>query len=211
MRKLSVFNNVSVDGYFVDADGDMSWAHDSTEDPEFAAFTAANAGGGGALIFGRVTYEMMARFWPTQAAMSVMPEVAAGMNQMEKIVFSRTLDTADWWNTRIVRGDPVAAVRGLRQETGPHLTILGSGTIVAQLAEADLIDEYQLIICPVVLGRGRTMFDGVKKHIGLTRTSARMFANGKIHACYVPSSGQLAISGNEPLGSATWSTPPIRG
>lgn len=187
MRKLSVFNNVSLDGYFVDADGDMSWAHDGAEDPEFAAFTAGNAGGEGALIFGRVTYEMMARFWPTEAAKAAMPEIAAGMNRMEKIVFSRTLGTVDWRNTRIIRDDPVAAVRRLRQETGPHLTILGSGTIVAQLATAGLIDEYQLIICPVVLGRGRTLFDGMKKRMNLARTSARVFDNGKIHACYAPS------------------------
>jgi dihydrofolate reductase len=183
---LSVFNNVSLDGYFVDADGNMSWAHDGSNDPEFAAFTAGNASSEGALIFGRVTYEMMVQFWPTEAASAVMPEVAAGMNRMDKIVFSRTLGSSDWQNTRIIHDDPVSAMRRLKQEIGPHLTILGSGTIVAQLAAAGLVDEYRLIICPVVLGRGRTMFEGMKKPIGLARTSVRVFDNGKIHACYEP-------------------------
>ena len=89
MRKLSVFNSVSLDGYFTDAKGDMSWAHKS--DPEFDAFTSENAKGGGTLLFGRKTYEMMVSFWPTPAAMEQMPDVAKGMNSLEKIVFSRTL------------------------------------------------------------------------------------------------------------------------
>ena len=91
MRKLDVFNSITLDGYFTDSNGDMSWAHEGGDDPEFAAFTAGNAQGGGTLIFGRVTYELMKSFWPTEQAKRAMPEVAAGMNRMEKIVFSRTL------------------------------------------------------------------------------------------------------------------------
>lgn len=184
MRRLSVFNNISLDGYFVDAKGDMSWAHEGGDDPEFAAFTAGNAQGGGALLFGRVTYELMAGFWPTLAAMAMMPEVAAGMNRMEKIVFSHTLAAADWQNTCLLRQDPVTTVRRIKQEAGPDLTIMGSGTIIAQLSAAGLIDEYQMVICPVVLGAGRTMFSAP---IRLSRTSSHAFGNGKIHACYVPS------------------------
>lgn len=186
MRKLSVFNNVSLDGYFVDADGGMSWAHDDGGDPEFAAFTASNASGAGILIFGRITYQMMAGFWPTDEAKALMPEVAAGMNRREKIVFSGRLGAPGWENVRVIKDQPAAAVRSLKEQEGPDLTVLGSGTIVSQLAAAGLVDEYQLIICPVVLAAGRTMFEGLGRRINLARTSVRAFRNGKIHACYVP-------------------------
>lgn len=186
MRKLVVFNNVSLDGYFVDANGGMSWAHDDGSDPEFAAFTARNASGDGTLLFGRVTYQMMAGFWPTEEARASMPDVAAGMNRMEKIVFSSTLRGTDWQNTRLVHDQPAATVRGLKEEKGPGLTVLGSGTIVSQLAAAGVVDEYQLIVCPVVLGSGRTMFEGLGRHLDLKRTSIRAFDNGKVHVCYAP-------------------------
>jgi dihydrofolate reductase len=94
MRQLIVFNHVSLDGYFVDRNGDMSWAKADHQDPEWDAFVAGNASGGGALVFGRVTYQMMASFWPTPLAMEMMPVVARAMNSMPKIVCSRTLDTA---------------------------------------------------------------------------------------------------------------------
>ena len=90
MRKVHVFDSISLDGFFTDARNDMSWAH--RRDPEWNAFVAGNAGGNGALLFGRVTYEQMRAFWPTPQAAQMMPEVAAGMNAMPKYVVSRTLD-----------------------------------------------------------------------------------------------------------------------
>jgi dihydrofolate reductase len=184
MRKLSVFNSISLDGYFTDASGDMSWAHAGGDDPEFAAFTSGNASGDGALVFGRVTYEMMASFWTTSQAAQMMPEVAAGMNRMQKIVFSRTLQRADWSNTRLIKDDPAAAMGALKAEEGPDMVILGSGTIVAQLAQAKLIDAYQFAIVPIVLGAGRTLFEGVDRAT-LKLTDTRAFKNGKIVASYV--------------------------
>jgi dihydrofolate reductase len=89
MRKVVAFESVSLDGYFADVNGDMSWAH--KQDAEWNAFVGGNASGGGALLFGRVTYELMASFWPTPAAMERAPVVAEGMNNMPKVVFSRTL------------------------------------------------------------------------------------------------------------------------
>jgi len=84
MRKLAVFNHVSLDGYFVDANGDMSWARAHQQDPEWNAFVAENASGSGALVFGRITYEMMARFWPTPMAIEMMPAVAAGLSSQPR-------------------------------------------------------------------------------------------------------------------------------
>ena len=159
MRKLIVFNSVTVDGYFTGADGDMSWAHN--DDPEWNAFVAENAGGGGVLVFGRVTYEMMASFWPTPFALQSYPLVASQMNDAPKIVFSRTLDSVSWSNTKLLKGDLASEVRKLKAESGDDLVILGSGSIVAQLTDASLIDEYQIVVDPVVLGSGRTMFVGI--------------------------------------------------
>lgn len=184
MRKLIVFNNVSLDGYFVDLNGDMSWAHNN--DAEWNAFTAENAGGSGELVFGRVTYDMMASFWFTPMAMEMMPEVAAGMNSMPKIVFSRTLNEASWNNTKLVKGDIAAAMRKLKQEPGPGMVILGSGSIVSQFAQEGLIDEYQIVVHPLALGKGRTLFEGVKEKLMLKLTKSRTFANGNVLLCYEP-------------------------
>jgi dihydrofolate reductase len=182
MRRLSVFNNISLDGYFADAKGEMRWADQS--DPEWRDFTASNANGGGALLFGRVTYDLMIQFWPTPAAMQSMPDVATGMNQAEKIVFSGTLDRPTWHNTTVVRGDLAAEVRRLKSGPGAGMVILGSGQIVAQLTEAGLIDEYQIAVAPVVLGAGRTMFEGVTRRPRLKRTFARNFENGTVFLRY---------------------------
>jgi hypothetical protein len=106
MPKVNMFNSISLDGYFTDTHNDMSWAHAGGDDPEMREFTATNAQGGGALVFGRITWQMMAAFWPTPAAAQMMPQVAKGMNAARKYVFSRSLKSADWANTVILDADP---------------------------------------------------------------------------------------------------------
>lgn len=123
MRKIQVFNSVSLDGFFTDAMNDMSWAH--KRDPEWNAFVGSNAGGNAALLFGRVTYEMIQAFWPTPPAAQTMPEVAAGMNRLPKYVVSRTLNAVDWHNTTLLRGEAVATVRMPKGQPGPNLVVLG--------------------------------------------------------------------------------------
>jgi dihydrofolate reductase len=184
MRKLLVFNSVTVDGYFTDMKGDMSWAHQ--QDPEWNEFVAGNAKSGGELLFGRVTYEMMASWWPTPAAAKQFPEVAEQMNKLPKVVFSRTLDQASWQNTRLVKGNLAEEVRKLKAESGEHLVIMGSGSIISQLARENVIDEYQIVVNPIVLGAGRTMFDGVNDRLKLKLTSSRTFGNGNVLLCYGP-------------------------
>jgi len=182
MRQLSVFNNVTLDGYFTDSNGDMSWAHKN--DPEWNSFTAENASGGGVLLFGRITYEMMASFWPTKQALEMMPTVAEQMNNLPKVVFSRTMDKPSWNNTMLVKNNIVAEVRKMKDEAGPGMVIMGSGTIVSQLTQEGLIDEYQFAVHPIILGRGRTMFEGVRDKVALRRTRSRTFDNGTVFVCY---------------------------
>ena len=184
MRKLVVFNHVTLDGYFVDMNGDMSWAHKN--DAEWNEFVADNTSGGGVLMFGRITYEMMAGFWPTPFATENYPIVAKGMNNLPKVVFSRTLDKALWNNTKLVKGGLAAEVRKMKKEPGQDMVILGSGSIVSQLAQEGLIDEYQIVVNPVVLGKGKTMFDGVKEKLNLKLTTTRIFGNGNVLLCYLP-------------------------
>lgn len=184
MPKLGVFNMVALDGYFVDKNGDMSWAH--KQDSEWNAFAADNAKGGGVLLFGRITYELMMRYWPTPLAAENNPVVAERMNNLPKVVFSRTLDKASWNNTTLVKGDPAAEVRKMKKEPGEDLVILGSGSIVSQLAQEGLIDEYQIVVNPIALGQGRTMFDGIKERLLLKLTKTRTFGNGNVLLCYEP-------------------------
>lgn len=186
MRKLIVFNHMSLDGYFVDGDSDMSWAKADPQDAEWDAFVSGNASGGGALVFGRITYELMASFWPTPFAIENMPIVADGMNRMPKVVFSKTLDHASWSNTTLVKSDPAAEIRKMKQAPGEDMVILGSGSIVSQLAQEGLIDEYQIVVNPIVLGKGRTMFDGVEGKLRLKLTKTWAFRNGNVLLCYEP-------------------------
>jgi dihydrofolate reductase len=186
MRKLIVFNHVTLDGYFVDENGDMSWAQSDHQDAEWDAFVAENASGGGELVLGRVTYEMMASFWPTPFAIENMPEIAKGINRMPKFVFSRTLEQASWNNTTLVKGDPTVEIRKMKRKNGEGMAILGSGSIVLQLAQEGLIDEYQFVMNPIVLGGGRAMFEGIKDKLRLNLTKTRAFKNGNVFLSYEP-------------------------
>jgi dihydrofolate reductase len=181
MQKLRVFESISIDGYFTDANDDMSWAHRGSDDPEFAAWVAANASSGGELLFGRKTYQMMEAFWPTAAALETMPAVARGMNAARKYVASRSLPAVTWSNTQLLKGDLVNAVRELKSNGGPGIAVLGSGSIAAQLGAAGLVDEYQFVIVPIALGGGRTVF---AQRRDLRRIDERAFENGNVVVTY---------------------------
>ncbi len=186
MRKLVVFNQVSLDGYFVDMNGDMSWAHNTNKDKDWDASVAANAGGEALLVFGRITYELMIRYWSTPVAIQNDPILAERMNHLPKLVFSRTLKKVSWNNTKLIKDGLVSEMRNMKNESGIDIVILGSGSIVSQLTQERLIDEYQIVVIPVVLGKGRTMFDGITEILSLQLTSTRAFANGNVLLCYGP-------------------------
>lgn len=184
MRKLNVFDQVSLDGFFVDADGDMMWA--KKDDAEWNAFVSENASGGGALLFGRITYEMMASFWPTAAGKAVNPVVSEAMTKAPKYVCSRTLKKPSWANATVLSENLERDVRALKKSEGPDVTILGSGSIVSALTKARLIDGYQIAINPIVLGRGRTLFEGLTERYALKLVRSRAFGNGNVVTWYEP-------------------------
>ena len=101
-------------------------------------------------------------------------------------MFSRTLDNATWSNTKLLKNDVAAEVHKLKNAPGGGLAVLGSGSIVAQLAQAGLVDEFQVVVNPVVLGRGKTMFEGIAPKLSLALTKTRVFANGNVLLCYEP-------------------------
>jgi dihydrofolate reductase len=184
MRKLMVFNLMSLDGFIADSRGDMSWAH--KQDEEWNSFVSGNASGEGVLVFGRKTYDLMASYWPTPMASKNSPVVAKRMNELQKIVFSRTIKNVTWSNTTLLKGDPADEVKRLKQQAGADLVILGSASIVAQLCDARLIDEYQIGMNPIILGGGKSMFAGAKEKLSLKLSSSRTFQNGNVFLRYQP-------------------------
>jgi len=114
------------------------------------------------------------------------PAVAERMNRSSKVVFSRTMEKSSWNNTKLLKGDIVVEVRKMKEQPGTGMAILGSGTIVSQLAQEGLIDEFQIALIPVVLGKGRTMFEGVANRLALKLISSRAFGNGNVVLRYEP-------------------------
>jgi dihydrofolate reductase len=183
MRKVIVFNFVTLNGYFEGPNRDISWNIHDAEENEYAVEMLKS---GNTLLFGRVTYELMASYWPTPYAIKNDPIVAEGMNTADKIVFSRTLEKVEWSNTRMVKDNIEEEIKNMKQQPGKNMTLLGSGSILTQFAQQGLIDEYQIMVNPVVLGDGTPIFKGIQHSLNLKLTTTRTFRNGNVLLCYQP-------------------------
>ncbi|MFA7419216.1 MAG: dihydrofolate reductase family protein [Melioribacteraceae bacterium] len=188
MGKISVFNFVSVDGFFAGPDGEIDWFKTAAIDEEWNNYSHKQAtADNSTLIFGRTTYEMMKNYWPTAEAIKNDPSMANVLNNSRKIVFSTTLKSTgeglNWKNiTLLQRIDPEEISKLKKNE---DMTILGSGSIVQQFLNLDLIDEYSLVIAPIILGAGKLFFKNVKrKDLKLVETKA--FRNGIVFIKYQP-------------------------
>src|SRR5437764_9022932 len=137
-------------------------------------------------VFGRVTYDMMASFWPTPAAKSANPVFAEVLNNSGKLVFSRTLKKADWQNTEVIGELTKDEILKLKQQPGKDMMIFGSGTIVTQLTKLGLIDEYQLMVNPVILGKGKPLFKDMQGRINLKLVNTKRFRSGIVLLQYQP-------------------------
>lgn len=182
MGKLSTFQFLTLNGFFKGPDEDTSWHRHGGEESEFASQGAQS---GSILLFGRRTYEMMAGWWPTEQAKEAMPEVAEGMNASQKIVASRTLTKATWQNTRILP-DLVPGIKKLKRESPGDITILGSGSILTQLVNENLVDVFQFMIDPVALGQGSSIMQGLTNKLDLQLTHHRVFRSGVVLLTYEP-------------------------
>ncbi|MHA4807476.1 dihydrofolate reductase family protein [Flavitalea flava] len=184
MRKLIVYNFVTLNGYFQGPDGDLSWnGHHDAEGNEFAG---EMLGFGSTLLFGRVTYEMMAGYWPSPDGKKSAPHVANGMNMAEKIVFSKTMKKASWNNSRVVSDIMEEEIMKLKKAAGKDMTVLGSGSLVSQLTDMGLVDEYQIMVNPVALGEGTPIFKDIRRQLNLKLAGTRTFKSGVILLTYQP-------------------------
>jgi dihydrofolate reductase len=178
MRKLIVFNRISVDGFFAGPNGEShEWF---INDPKVDA-AAHKMMHPDTVLFGRVTYQVFENFWPKNAADKKAPkrarETGEELNEMKKVVFSKTLNEVTWQNTRLVKDDLVEEVRKMKAGDGPDIVIFGSGTIIQQLTAEALIDEYLLVLTPVILGKGKSFFHDVSQ-LPLTLLQTKNFKSG---------------------------------
>lgn len=183
MRPVIMFNFITLDGMFEGPNGDISW-HNTDE--EFNEYAIEQTGWFGAIIFGRVTYEMMASYWPTEMALKDDPEVAKLMNKAQKLVFSRTLEKADWENTTLVKGNIADEINKLKQQPGNPIAVFGSGNLSTTLTNLGLIDEYRIMVNPIILGKGTPLFHDIEKSVKLKLVDSRVFKSGNVLLNYQP-------------------------
>jgi dihydrofolate reductase len=174
MRKTVVFTNISLDGYFEGADHDLSGFKN-----DFEAFPAEPGQEVDALLFGRKTYEMM-KFWSTPEAGEMAPEVARFMNETHKYVASRQRFDPGWKNVTVVNGYVPEAIRKLKDAPGKDVLIFGSNELVVSLLHAGLIDELQIVINPVALVQGTSLFQGLRGKADFTLKETRAFKSGAV-------------------------------
>ena len=183
MKKLSVFNFLALNGYYKGLNEDISWHRHGAEEAEFAAQGAQTES---TLLFGRKTFEMMASYWPTPQGVRDNPGVAEGMNKSQKIVLTTTLKTVTWQNTQIIGGNAIEEIRKLKEKGNNDITVLGSGSVVTQLAAAGLIDVFQFMVDPVLLGDGTAALKGLSQTLSLKLIDSRTFKSGVVMLTYEP-------------------------
>lgn len=186
MRKIVVFNMISVDGYFAGVDGNIDWHNVDDEFNKFAIKHTAEFGG---IIFGKTTYQLFENFWPKALKDPKTGKddlkIAKIIDDVYKIVFSKTLKDVTWKNTLLLHKIDSKEVKKWKQMDGKDIAIFGSGTIVRQFSDLNLIDEYRLMINPVILGKGKPLFENVKKK-NLKLKKTRGFKSGNVLLYYNP-------------------------
>lgn len=165
---------VTLDGFYEGVDHDISW-HNT--DAEFTKFSEEQLDEIDTLIFGRKTYEMMADFWPTKLAQNEEPNTATKMNSLPKVVFSREEFRPEWENT-VVSINLVKKIKELKLQEGKNIAVMGSSHLGKDMIEAELLDEIRIMVNPLFIGNGSTLFEGLIKKLKLTST--RTFKNGNV-------------------------------
>jgi dihydrofolate reductase len=198
MRRLVLFDRVSADGYFAGADGNLDWV---IPDDELDRSAAAASQGPGTILFGRRTYQQFESFWPhALSGVATAPDphrpghasaelraMAVWINAAAKVVFSKTLERVTWQNARLLRELDPRDIEALKQEPGTDMLLFGSGSIASQLSAHALIDEYQLIVSPLLLGSGRSLISGMPRRLRLRLLEAKPYPSGNLKLRYAPS------------------------
>ena len=189
MRRVIVSSAVSLDGFVSGPNGELDWfVHEGfLKGTELGEYARTLIRGVDAILLGRLTYEEFSSYWPT--ATDDDPVITERMNNLPKFVFSRSLEQVawgDWGTARLVREDAAAAVSKMRQEPGRDMVVYGSATLVSDLMKAGLIDEYQLLVYPVVLGQGRPEFKDLNERYSLSLIDVKQLKSGAVKLIYLP-------------------------
>lgn len=198
-RRIVMFNQVSADGFFSDPDGGLDWV---VSDPELHARAMESMPGTDTILFGRHTYEQFASFWPAalenleasgphgeSKQAPAFGAMAHWLNDTKKLVFSKSLKKAGWNNSEILREIDPKRLTQLKQGPGRDLLIFGSGSLVSQLSEHGLIDEYRFVVCPLLLGQGVTLLGDLDKRVSLKLLEAKAFKTGNVMLTYQRAAG----------------------
>lgn len=184
MRKIKVFNMVSADGYFAGSDGNIDW---HVVDDEFNKYAVEVLKNVDTILFGRVTYDLFESYWPGALTDPATGKddlaIAKSIDDATKIVFSKKHKDLKWRNSRLLTEINAPEIQALKEQPGKDIIIYGSGTIVQQLTNLGLIDEYNLMVAPVILGAGKSMFAGVNQ-TALKLLSTKTFHNGNVLLTY---------------------------
>jgi dihydrofolate reductase len=188
MKEITSFIHVTLDGFFAGPNGEIDWFKGIKKDAEWEEHTRKQSQQGSTLLMGHTTYEIMKSFWPTPAAATSDPHMAKVMRESPKVVVSSKLPSAadepNWKNVKILR-DLNPQEIGKLKETSRSLTILGSGTIVKQLTNLKLIDEYEIVLVPIILAAGKYLLKDVKT-MEMKLLESRAFRNGLVFLRYRP-------------------------
>lgn len=177
MRRVIVSNLASLDGFFEGPNKELDWF---VLDEEFFEYARNLLRSVDTILFGRATYEHMASYWPSAPA----DEIAGKMNSLAKVVFSKTLQAVKWSNSWLVRGDAAAEVAKLKRLPGKDMVILGSASLASSLLQAGLIDEYRVVLNPVLIGGGNPLFRKIKERLKLRLSRAQPLGSGAVVLYY---------------------------
>lgn len=181
MRHLAAYLSISLDGFYEGPNQEFDFF---VNDEDFTDFSVEQLDHAGALVFGRVTYTGMAGYWPSAEAVRDNPELAPRMNALPKVVISSTLEEATWSGTRIVRSELEAGVRALKSEPGEELLVLGSPMLTGSLAQLGLLDELRIMVNPVTIGDGKSLFNSMDGRVHLELLNVRPFDSGNVLLTY---------------------------
>jgi dihydrofolate reductase len=176
VRKLIVSNIASLDGFFAGPQKEIDWFHVDAEFEEYSRQMLENAG---ALLFGAATYQLMADYWPSSKDV-----IAAKMNSLEKFVVSSTLKGVDWSNSHLLKEDIQEEVTKLKSVPGEDLVVLGSARLASFLLQKNLVDEYRVIVQPIILGAGSPLFPNVVQRLPMKLTNTKVFNSGGVLLSY---------------------------
>jgi dihydrofolate reductase len=181
MRRIIAFNRVTADGYFSGLDGNLNWV---VPDQEIDEAGAARMPDSDTILFGRRTYEMFESFWPNATKNGAMDAVATWMNNADKVVYSKRRKEVTWKNSRLLSEFEPREIDAMKRQAGKTIMVFGSGSIASQLTQYGLIDEYQFVVSPTLLGAGRSMLSEIPTTSKLTLIEAKAYSSGNVMLRY---------------------------